>query len=630
VILLTALTTEPASARPDRDSEAETLYQRALAADLASVDGRRQAKLELEQAVLLAPDRADIQLTLARLNYRMGFLKQARQRFQRVETLEPRNADARIGLGLVWRRDYLKYLDRGSLARAIEHFAAAARLDSARCDPWLHLVPLYLEQANVRASLTVAERAHRADASRADALLGLAHAAFRNGQVERADSAFRRALPSLPREVRERFDDIAPVSSEADTATLRRLPESEQGEFVRRFWREHDPDLATTENEAQLEYWSRVTQAYFLFYDGRRREWDQRGEVYVRYGPPQKAIYNPVGTRLNFSFGGGPDFPMNVLVWSYPQLGMNVSMQDRLLTEHYLRPISLVRDTDPAPDPDSLATHQDALATRGGRGVFPMLPPGARALPIEGVIARFEGESGPRLMVLMEAPGSPGDTLWGSLVVLDSTLHDVARLERGLSPSLCDPAKLRVADFLTELPPGSYLTGLSVRDASGRRGLVRESVRLDPPRSSLALSDVVVSCGGPQVQPGDEGQPPSIRLMANPAGRVSGVDPLTVYFEMYHLTLAADGLARFEFEYTVRSGERDRRIWIQRVLAPRRALPNVSATRREEQAGTMRRQFVNVPVHDLPPGRYVLEIQVRDLVAGTEAMRVASFQKHGG
>ena len=47
-----------------------------------------------------------------------------------------------------------------------------------------------------------------------------------------------------------------------------------------------DPDLASPENEAQLEYWSRVTQAYFLYFDSKRREWDERGEVYVRYGPP--------------------------------------------------------------------------------------------------------------------------------------------------------------------------------------------------------------------------------------------------------------------------------------------------------------------------------------------------------
>jgi GWxTD domain-containing protein len=617
----------------DPAGEAEALYQRALAQNSGSVEGRRQAMQCLERATLLAPDRADLQLTLGRLYYRMGFLKQARLRFQRVEVLQPRNADARIGLGQVWRRDYLKYLDRGSLARAIEHFAAAARLEPQRCDAWLELVPLHVEQPNLAAALAAAERARATDSTRADALLALAHAAFRNGQVERADSAFRAALPSLPRLVRERFDDIAPVASEQDTMLLRRLPPSGRPEFVRRFWAEHDPDLATRENEAQLEYWSRVTQAYFLFYNSRRHEWDQRGEVYVRYGPPDKAVYNPVGTRLSFGFGNlrtgasGPQFPMNVLEWTYPQLGMTVVMQDRLLSEYYLRPISLVRDTDPAPDPDSLASHGDALATRGGRGVFPMLPPGARRLPVDGVLARFEGERGPRLLGLVETSGAPGDSLWGALVALDSAAVEVARVGHTLGPSPCDPAALRVGDFATELPPGTYVAGLTVRHPDGRRGIVRATVALAAPATRLALSDVVVSCGSPHVEPGAGGAEPAVRLAANPAGRVNGADPLTVYFEMYHLTPGPDGLVRIEFEYTVRSAERDRRIWIQRMLAPRRALPDISAMRREEQAATLRRQFVSVPVQSLPPGRYVLEIQVRDLVAGTAASRAAEFRK---
>jgi len=73
---------------------------------------------------------------------------------------------------------------------------------------------------------------------------------------------------------------------------------------VRRFWRGMDPDLATRENEAQLEYWARVAHAFFLYYDERRRSWDERGEIYVRYGPPEQSDYNPVNERLSTSFGG--------------------------------------------------------------------------------------------------------------------------------------------------------------------------------------------------------------------------------------------------------------------------------------------------------------------------------------
>src|SRR5262249_59917092 len=103
------------------------------------------------------------------------------------------------------------------------------------------------------------------------------------------------------------------------------LPAARRTEYARRFWREHDPDLATPENEAQLEYWARVAQAYFLFYDPARRQWDERGEVYVRYGPPDSVIYNPVRPSP-YGFRGDDNqvmFPINVLVWTYRSLGMS-------------------------------------------------------------------------------------------------------------------------------------------------------------------------------------------------------------------------------------------------------------------------------------------------------------------
>ena len=154
--------------------------------------------------------------------------------------------------------------------------------------------------------------------------------------------------------------------------------------------------------------------------------------------------------------------------------------------------------------------------------------------------------------------------------------------------------------------------------------MFRTGVELEPKASALSLSDVVVSCGAPDVSPG------ALRLAPNPGRRVEGSEPLTAYFEIYHLQPDARGLSRFEYVYTVRSAEKDRRIWIQRLLQPRSQTPPISASREEENPGSLRRQFVTVPVQSLPPGRYRLEIRVRDLIAGTVAAREAEFVRDGG
>ena len=628
---LVATAAGPVRARADAARNAATLFHRAQAYEArGSIETRRLAMDCLERATALAPERADYQLALGRVYYRMGFLKQARSRFQKAEKLDPQNADARVGMGQVWRRDWLKYLDRTSLARAVENLSSAARLRPGDCETWLLLVPLLVERKELAAAGAAAERALEAGPERPDAALAVAYTSYRLGRIARAESTFKAALPRLPKLARERFEDIAPVASEEDTAALRRLPPPARAEFLRRFWREHDPDLASRENEAQLEYWARVAQAYFLYFDARRREWDERGEVYVRYGPPERADYNPLGVRGVQLFATGPAYPLNTLVWSYPGLGMQVQMQDRLLSEYYLLPISEYVEMDPRPDPEVMARRGDVLSSRGGRGVFPLLPPGAKPRPVDGILARFSGERGPRLFGQVETQGWPDDSLWAEWVVLDTAMVEVARATRVPGVSACDPASLRAADFAADLPPGRYQVGITVRDWAGRRGVFRAPVELWAAPATLTLSDAVVTCGRPDVSPPAPGAAPAVRLEANPAAVVSGAGPLTIYFEMYDLKPDESGQSRFEYECTVHSAEKDPRIWIQRLLQPRPRIPEISASRREEQPGNLRRQFVTIPVGELGEGRYRLDITVRDLNAGSEAVTRVLFVKRGG
>jgi GWxTD domain-containing protein len=624
VALATASVTLPLG----RDAAATSLFDRAerrLAQH--TIEFRRMAIADLERATELAPDRADIQLTLARAYYQAGFLKESRQRYERTVALAPNDSQARLGLGHAWRRDWLKYLERASLDRAVQHYAEAGRLDSSNVDAWLMMSALEIERGDLPDARAAAEHALHADRARAESMLAAASTRWRQGDVAGSDSLFRAALSRLRRSVRERFEDFAPLETERDTAEFNRLSAAGRAEYARRFWRDHDPDLGTPENEAQLEYWARVAQAYFLYYDPTRREWDERGEVYVRYGPPDFATYNPVGASLygarrygTTSISGELAFPINMLVWTYRSLGMEVVLHDRMLSERYELPVSMDTDMDPMPDPAAVL-QGDMVVTPGLRGVFPLLPPGAKALHIDSQLATFEGGSGAtRLFAGVAAPGGPADTLAADFVVLDSTLTEVARVHRALSPSACEAATLRVADFTTELPPGDYRVGMSVR-GGGRRGATRGVLHVERPDTTLAMSDVMVTCGVPVVPEG------TVRLDANPAGNVRSGEPLVAYFEVYHLKQGPGGEGRFEYETSVRSARPDTRNWIQRWLAPRNEGQNLGVTRQDAVLGGVRRQFVSMSVKALPPGRYRLDVTVRDVLTGDEQHKFAEFTR---
>ena len=102
---------------------------------------------------------------------------------------------------------------------------------------------------------------------------------------------------------------------------------------------------------------------------------------------------------------------------------------------------------------------------------------------------------------------------------------------------------------------------------------------------------------------------------------------LSAYFEVYHLDEGPDGQARFEYETSVRPIERDTRVWLQRWLAPKRETQGLGVTRSDVVTGTVRRQFVRVPAGTLPPGRYRLEVRVRDVLTGEEQLRTADFAR---
>ncbi len=632
-LLLAALSLVPAPVRaaivaplrPERplrsaDAQATQLLQRAerqLA--LQTIETRRMAITDLERAADLAPLRIDVQLVLARAYYQAGFLKQSRTRFERALALAPDDPRARYGLGQAWRRDWLKYLERRSLDRAVDHYAAAGRLDTMNVETWLMLSALQVERGELTLARDAAEHALRSDRARAEAQLAAASTRWRTGDVTGADSLFRSALSRLRRSLRDRFEDIAPLATEKDTVEYNHLAASKRTEYSRRFWREHDPDLATPENEAQLEYWARVSQAYFLYYDVARRRWDERGEIYVRYGAPDSAAYNPIGTSLyGYSSGTQMRFPVNALVWQYRALGMSVTLHDRMLSERYELPVSMDRDLDPVPNADALAK-LDVVSTHGRRGVFPLLPPMAKALEVHAQVAAFEGGDGGGLMFAgVSAAGEPADTLAADLVVLDSLYHEVARVHSMLSPSACEAATLRVAAFNEALPSGDYLVGTSVR-GGGKRGSVRTSLHVAAPDSTLSMSDLVVTCGVPATLDG------GVRLDPNPTGSVRAGEALVVYFEVYHLGRGPDGQGRFEYETSVRSARRDTRVWLQRLLSPRREGQDLGMTRQDAVLGTLRRQFVSIPVQALPPGRFALEITVRDVLTGDSQKRSVEF-----
>lgn len=83
--------------------------------------------------------------------------------------------------------------------------------------------------------------------------------------------------------------------SRREEKEFKALPnDAARSEWIRTFWRLHDPVPETPENEARITFWRRVVEANHLFDDSAAPGWKtDRGKIYILIGPPTDIQEDP-------------------------------------------------------------------------------------------------------------------------------------------------------------------------------------------------------------------------------------------------------------------------------------------------------------------------------------------------
>jgi len=627
-----------ASAPPVAAARADSLHRTALA-NLArnTIDARRMALADLDAASRLTPDSVEVWRDFARACQATDMRARARLCLERVVALRPDDGRAQTALGLAWKWEWLTSVEDSAYVNALRCLLSAAPRAPNDLEPRLALTGLALARGNNRLASMAARSAMVCDRDAAIAHLAYACAAYWEGNLSLAASAFREAIPRLPPESRLRFADlraIGPAPPDPEDGAAAAAMDSTGGDSVvaaaDAYWSAQDPDRTTEENEAELNFMARTATALLLFRDTDGVRWDMRAELFTRYGAPEaiappdpqrEALFHVERHLAPRELPPPPsylppelDYPYHTQTWRYPSLGMSVEMWDRSLKHAYEIPYSSEPGMEPKPNPAMLAARGDLVVLGNGRGVFRGLPPGVTPMPARGSLAWFPESTGTRLVAHLEAPGGPTDSLWGRWVVIARDGHAVARGEGALAISACEPTERRVAQFSASVPPGDYHVDLSVTDGAHRRGVVRLGERVPARPESLAMSDLVLLCGARASVAG--GGP--VLIEPNFEHMLHAEREVSVYFELDGLTLGSDGEGAFEYAYAIRSTAKPSKRPVQ---------PAFQASREETNIGAHRRQVVSAPIAALAPGPYELEITVRDQRSGASATRAVSFAK---
>jgi hypothetical protein len=288
-------------------------------------------------------------------------------------------------------------------------------------------------------------------------------------------------------------------------------------------------------------------------------------------------------------------------------------MWDRSLHGRYEFPVDLELPREVRPDPGVLASRQDLMAVGGGLGVYRRIPPGMKPLRVTGRVTRFPQPQDTRLLVHAFADGTPGDSMVASCAVVARDGRVLERVSRPVSISACDPGRRQVADFAVSVPAGEYRIDVSVSDTRARRGVAQLASVVEP-TAGLGVSDLVIMCQDARLFTGEN----VLRIEPAQGDEVGGTAAL--YYEIEGLDTSASGEAHFEYSYSVHALDKH-----GSVSPGKPAI--LSATREETSPDHHRRQIVNLPLAKVPPGRYALDLAVRDLSNGSRVERRLLFTR---
>ncbi len=441
---------------------------------------------------------------------------------------------------------------------------------------------------------------------------------------DEATVAFDSALACLPPYERERLDALGRVLSPRDGREHAQLPASERVLSERLYWLMSDPMWLTRANEHRLEYLSRVTAAELRWsveeFDLRGADTD-RGDLFVRYGPPPAVI----------SFPPDPEYTQEMrirLLWWYTE---GVAFIFRMIPGYgvanihadYERYVRALRDTIPV-----------SWANLGVERAIDTIP--LQAVRFRGagdstdvlVIADIPADSLVRGLDLARVALQVGLSIfnWRAERIARDSIREVIDVARA------EPASTRA--WRKRLPPGIYLYRVEALQPDAARG-ARATSRLElVAGEGFGMSDVLAA-RMIEPKPGSTLSRWSEFRVLPMTGVLRRTEPLALLWETY--ALAADSaVSRYRVSITIEQRERPgglARIGAAIVGGVRSAVGRSSrgdgrvtlTYDRDVPAGPVALDYLTVDASGLERGVYTVTVDVEDLVAKRRVARSSSL-----
>ncbi|MCH8276897.1 MAG: tetratricopeptide repeat protein [Bacteroidetes bacterium] len=548
--------------------------------------------------------------------------------------------------------------------KAIGHLHAAIDYDPRQREVYTDLMQIFALKAEYVEALDMLQQMYVFFPEEVElwTYLGLAH--YNNGNMQAAAKVFETAFEYMDEDESYAYFQLKDILPEEEKG----LYEEDEIAYAARFWTSKDPRYLTPYNERKLEHYARLTYTDLLYGvpELHIRGWNtERGRILIRYGVPVADVVliprstSGVGQGTNAIQGmqGDPTATTSrALQIAIQGSGWDLLEEANTLNIWDYGDFKFVFE-DPfrngeyrlfSPSASDIADGMLPWAndyTIKARETFRKIPekyeyraPG-RQIDLPFLVVSFKNFTSDLTDVYVNYgipvnEFDPGQDLLnvtanaGTFVVGENRDMLVERRNTiyGLKTNQVvhfEESSLWVNTQALRVPAGHQEVSVEFETVGGGTVAVqrRDVVIKDFSGDNLALSDVMLAY---RIDETDDGRPvlPSdivrdnLSIMPAPWSVFSRAQPIYLYFEVYNLTLKADGIADYEVEAVLKPKAQGSKVGkLVRGLFGG-GDEGVSVTLLIQVASENDGQYLILDATTEDPGLYTLVLRVKDLVSG--------------
>ncbi|HEX9917054.1 MAG TPA: GWxTD domain-containing protein [candidate division Zixibacteria bacterium] len=448
------------------------------------------------------------------------------------------------------------------------------------------------------------------------------------------DTAYRKAWDRALPEHRIQYLELKPVMTEDDADSfLQMTDETQREEWLRKFWKAKDPTPTTERNEFKEEHQRRVAYArqYFGSHFRGNRLWDDRGEVYIKYGEPDERV-----TQVEGVYGVGKEEQearkQEGEVWRYYKYDLTLQFQDNKLLGFYeLTPHVEVQSKDVYGETYEVQDEVDFKSTVATKIDIPREiyhhDYEGDVLDYALDIVRFRNtgdnyEVDVNLGLPIEQLGKKDANYVSfvkSIVVFDNNYKEVKRDSSIVNVRVGQAVNSLVIDqnrFV--LNSGEYKVAVEVRDlVSSRIGIYKKDILLPGyvHPEQREISQIVMATDVRKATQDDSLLMQRNGLVISPLpSRIYFADQkIYFYYEIYDLKLDKSGKAYYIIQADL-------------INTKTRKRTTLYKTNPVECTKSNTYEIDEIDALELKPGDYILTIKVKDVLADKEKNTVTAFR----